>query len=149
MIKKAILCGLIVTLIFILSVPFSVFSSSRVDLYDAFLDFVYENVSSMQLREKNCYSVRTVYIISLPDNTNEVHPLIVSEYSSYQSVYLIEYGYADIGPIIQSLYLCVGEDNGNFAILDNPFEIIKKVYDFTIFHDIPITEVINIEEVVP
>jgi hypothetical protein len=149
MIKRTFSCCLIITLILIQLTTYAVSASPGVALFDVFLDIIYENVPSMQFLEKNCYSIRAVYSISLPEDTSEVHKLIVSEYSSYQFVYLIEYGYAYIGPIIQSSYVCIGEDNGNFVILDTPYDIISKVFDYTIFNDIPIIEVINTKEALP
>ena len=136
MIKRSILYCLIAALTLVQLTPFTVSASPGDDLFDRFLDFAYENVSLMRFHEKDSYSIRAAYSISLPDDTGEVHQLIMSEYSSCQFVYLIEYGYAYIGPIVQSLYVCIGEANGSLVILDTPFDIMKKAYDFTIFDDI-------------
>ena len=141
MIKRTILYCFIIALTLVQFTPYVVSASPSDDLLDSFLDFAYENVSLMRFHEKDSYSIRAAYSISLPEDTSKVHQLIVSEYSSCQSVYLIEYGYAYIGPIIQSLYVCIGEDNDSLIILDTPFEIMKKAYNFTIFDDILITEI--------
>jgi hypothetical protein len=144
MIKRTILCSIIITLTLVLFITLTVSASPSDNQFDSYLDFAYENVSLMQFRDKDCYSIRAVYSISLPEDTSEVHQLIVSEYGSCQSVYLIEYGYADLGPIIKSLYVCIGEDNDSLVSLDTPYKIISYAYDWTIFDDVSILEVINI-----
>lgn len=111
--------------------------------YNDILQFAYDNdLSEMQFRSLEDYHIRAVYQMALPEDTQGIHQEILREYSGYEDIYLVEYGFCDIEPIVQSEYFCVGVDaEQNLVKLLTPFEIRARIFDFDAFSDIPITKV--------
>lgn len=111
--------------------------------YDEVLKFAYDNdLSQMQFRPWEDDHIRAVYRIALPQDAQGVHEEIVQAYSGYEAIYLLEYGLADLGPIVQSGYCCVGVDaHGAMAPLMPPFGIRSRIYDFEAFSALSIEKI--------
>lgn len=91
------------------------------------------------------YTVRSCYRISLPES-EDLSEEVMEAYGSYASIFLIEYGYCRVLPIIESQFICIGiTGNSEFEKCLTPFDLIARTYNPDILSGVNIEEVNDIE----
>ena len=132
---------IILTFILFATAAVSAFAEQAVD-FTAAADFAFaENLEGFYEHE-DC-TIRAVYSITLPEDTSAVHELILENYGGYSDILLIEFGCCNIGPIVESQFICVGtsDADGSFAILPAPRAFVAKTYDYNVFDGVSIVPV--------
>ena len=95
------------------------------------VDFGFQKMIAPKLEMDECI-VRARYLLQVPDETE--YEIIAETYLGYEKVHLIEYGYFNMIPVIQSYYVCVGvKEDGEMEILPTPMDVAKRIYDFGAF----------------
>lgn len=95
------------------------------------VDFGFREVIEPNLKMEECV-VRARYLLRLPEEIE--NEFIAETYEGFEEIHLIEYGYFNISPVMQSCFICVGiMEDGTMERLPTPFDMVKKMYDFSAF----------------
>lgn len=81
-------------------------------------------------------SVRAEYALDLDESASEAAR---EAYAGYAEVRLIEFGYCDVPPIVQSSFVCVGvRADGTMEVLPTPFDLIARAYSAEVLEGLEI-----------
>lgn len=118
------------------------FCFAQTQMNEEVLEFALQEVQELFAPELE-YTIRKCYSMELPEDQSEVSTEILNEYEGFDQIYLIEIGYQQIAPIVQSYFVCVGVDGeGAMQSIETPMHLVAKTYDMDALDSLRINEIV-------
>lgn len=108
---------------------------------DALLEYCYRQRLEGFVNWEDCV-VRARYALRLRREGEAVDDVLAEAYGGYADIQLIEFGYCEVEPILQSSFVCAGiPADGEIKILPTPFQILERTYNLSVLDGLEIEKI--------
>lgn len=108
---------------------------------DAMLEYCYRQKLEGFVDWEDCV-VRARYALYLGEDGPGADGMLAEAYAGYADIQLIEFGYCEVEPILQSIFACAGiSADGEIRLLPTPFQLVERTYSTSVLDGLEIEKI--------